>query len=353
MPPSRQDVPHRFAERARPASDGRADKRRANGQRDLWVVAAATLASYLVATSLELHEVLSTGFQRFERWQADEILLVLLVCTGGLGWYAGRRRRDSQAELALRELAEARVGDLLARNRQLAQRLIALQENERRTLARELHDEFGQSCAALRAETAYLRHCAAAHGETLLASAQRADAAAQSLYLLVRDLLRRLRPADLDTLGLGGAVQALCESWQARTGIVCTFTDEAGLDALGDPLDITVYRVAQEALTNVARHACARWATVKLSLADNGDICLTVEDDGRGLPAGGVPTGADAGFGLLGASERAAAVGGRLRIDGPPGAGVRLALRMPSHGGAPDDRQRDAPAPRITPGEAP
>ena len=311
-----------------------------NGRHDLWLVAAATLASYIVAASLELNEALWRSFRRFEGWQADEMPLALLVLIAGLAWYVGRRRRESQAQLALREQAEARVADLLARNRQLAQRLIALQESERRALARELHDEFGQSCAALRAETAYLRHCAAGDHEALLASAQRADVAAQSLYLLVRDLLRRLRPADLDTLGLGSAVQALCESWQARTGIACVFADEAGLDAAGDPLDITIYRVAQEALTNVARHAGARRVTVTLSRAGDADLCLTVEDDGRGLPASGAAVGADAGFGLLGASERAAAAGGTLCVDSAPGGGVRLALRVPLHGGAAHGRHQ-------------
>ena len=292
---------------------------------DLWWVAAATLASYLAASALELQESLAHRLARFERWQVDELPFSLTVLAAGLAWYALRRRRELQAELALRAHAEARIAELLAHKRQLAQRLIALQESERRALARELHDELGQSCTAIRIETAYLRHCAADDRAGLLAAADRADAAALGLYEGVHDLLRRLRPANLDTLGLAAALQDLCEAWQRRTGIVCRFEPHGGSEALGDALDIAIYRVAQEALTNVARHARATAVELKLSRTLSDEVVLTVQDDGCGFD----PSAATRGLGLLGAEERASGVGGELRVSRPSGGGTRIELRIP------------------------
>jgi len=292
---------------------------------DLAWVAAATLASYLLASAFELQETLTHRLQRFERWQADELPLSLTVLAGGLAWYALRRRRELRDELGLREQAEQRVADVLAHNRHLAQQLIAAQESERLALARELHDELGQSCTAIRIETTFLRHCAADDHAGLLASAARADQAAQGLYELVRDLLGRLRPADLDTLGLAAALQALCEGWQRRTGVACAFDARGDVAGLGDAVDITVFRVVQEALTNVARHATAREVRVALWRESAAWLRLSVQDDGRGMDTGA----ATRGLGLLGAVERAAAVGGELAISSPPGAGVRVELRVP------------------------
>jgi signal transduction histidine kinase len=301
----------------------------ANARGDLLLVAAITMASYFLASAFELQEMLTHRLALYERWQADEIPTALIVLAVGLVWYAFRRRRESQVQLTLRERAEARIAGLLARNRELAQQLISLQESERLALARELHDEFGQSCSALRAETAYLRNCAAEDHNAMTASAARADAAAQSLYLLVRDLLRRLRPAELDTLGLSSALQGLCEAWEERTGIACRFTRiEAPADispAMGDAVDITIYRITQEALTNIARHAGAGQVDVTLSFASPLEITLDIEDDGCGMDTAAPRRG----LGLLGAVERAAVVGGELQLRSAPGSGLRLELRIP------------------------
>jgi two-component system sensor histidine kinase UhpB len=292
---------------------------------DLWLVAAATLGCYFVASALELQESLSHRLARLESWQADEIPLSLTVLACGLAWYALRRRRETQAQLALRERADAHIADLLEHNRELARQLISVQESERLALARELHDELGQSCTAIRVETACLRHCAVEDRSGMLAAADRADAAALGLYQGVRDMLRRLRPANLDTLGLAAALQELCESWATRTGVGCALQVEGCTAALGDALDITIYRVAQEALTNVTRHARAGSVRVTLSRMTPAEVTLTVQDDGCGMD----PGVATRGLGLLGAVERAAAVGGGLQVHSASGAGVRIVLRVP------------------------
>lgn len=292
---------------------------------DAAVVVLATLASYGLASFFELSERVQRWALPLEHWQADELPFSLTVLAAGLAWYALRRARDARAQLALREQAEAQARELLMHNRELARQLIAVQESERLALARELHDELGQGCAAVRAETALIRLCGAADRAATLASVERADRAAQQLYQAVRGMLRRLRPANLDELGLVAALQELCESWEERSGVPCIFHHEALPRELGDAVDIALYRVTQEALTNVMRHAQASAVRVKLGRSAQGEIQLSVEDDGRGMDL----AAATRGLGLLGAAERAAALGGELEVTASPGAGVQLVLRVP------------------------
>jgi len=293
---------------------------------DLWIVLAAALACFGVSRALNLNESLVGSLARYERWQLDELPLTGMVFAFGLAWYALRRRRETESVLRARERAEARAAELLAHNRELAQQLIAVQESERLALARELHDELGQRCSAILIETACLRRCAVDDRAALLGAAARADMAAQSLYQLVGGMLRRLRPANLDALGLVAALQELCESWEERAGVACVFHFEAMDGPLPERINIALYRVAQEALTNVTRHAQASQVRLTLARDPSGHVCLTIADNGRGMD----PAGATRGLGLLGAGERAAALGGELHIESAPGAGVRLTLRIPS-----------------------
>ncbi|HSW06980.1 sensor histidine kinase [Aquabacterium sp.] len=304
-------------------------------RRDLGWVALATLGSYALSLSLEFHERYVRWLARYEHWELDELPFSLAVLACGLAWYALRRRRDALAELARRERAEAHVNALLDHNRALAQGLIALQESERRALARELHDEFGQGCSAVRVETAWLRRCAADDRAGMLAAAQRADAAAQDLHQLVGDLLRRLRPAELDALGLVAALQSLCESWEERSGVSCVFHHEGPIEGLADAMDIAVYRITQEALTNVMRHARASQVRVQLACSALEGLHLSIQDDGRGMDVGA----ASRGLGLLGATERAAALGGVLEVQSTLGHGVRLQLQIPLAAAAPAWRE--------------
>jgi signal transduction histidine kinase len=248
------------------------------------------------------------------------------VLAGGLAWYALRRRRETLAELQWRAQAELHTQALLAHNRELARQLITVQENERLALARELHDELGQSCSAIRVEMACIRRSTEADRAGVLAAAARADAAAQGLYEGVRGLLRRLRPADLDTLGLVAALQGLCSAFGERSGLACIFTTEGPAGPpLPDAVNIALYRVAQEALTNALQHAAASRVRLVLARLDAAEVQLMVSDDGRGFDV----HAATRGLGLLGASERAAALGGTLRVSGGPGVGTTLHLRLP------------------------
>lgn len=295
---------------------------------DVAVVAAAAVLTFVLASALELAEAFNRWLHRYERWQADELPFVLLVAALGLAWYALRRRGEAGRALALHRQAQQQVGQLLDRNRQLAQQLLSLQEDERAALARELHDELGQRCTAIRIEAALI--ASAAPGGRAEA-AGRIDAQAQALHALVRGLLQRLRPPQLDELGLVDALQALCESWETSSGVACVLHHEGRFDDLPDATSVAVYRIAQEALSNVMRHAGARTVRVQVARATDAALSLQVRDDGVGMAAPQPsPRPGARGLGLLGAAERAAALGGALSLDSAPGQGTTLRLFLPA-----------------------
>ncbi len=272
-----------------------------------WVLAAAA-ATFVLAGRIGLQERLSALTLPFERWQVDELPLTLLVLSLGLAWYAWRRRGEAAR--------------LLAHNRELAQRLIQVQDAERLALARELHDELGQHCTALRIEATVIER--ARDPAQAAAAAQRAASSAELLHEGVRRLLRRLRPAELDELGLAAALRSLCDSWESRSRLRCTLVLQGELKGLGEALDTALFRVTQEALSNVVRHAHADEVRIELR-ATPAALVLTVQDDGRGLPA----ARRHEGLGLLGAAERAAALGGRFEATTAPGGGTCLRMTLP------------------------
>lgn len=292
---------------------------------DLIVVITVSALVFAAAAALELYEAFSRWISPFERYQADELPFALLILAAGLSWYAFRRWREARSELALRIAAEARVGELLRHNRELAHQLIGVQEAERRALARELHDELGQCCNAIRVEAAFIQRCRPEDNAGIIAAAGRVADTAESLYQTVRGMLRRLRPVNLDELGLVAALQELCESWEERAGVACVFHSQGAFETLDDATSIAIYRVAQEALNNVMRHARAGKVRISLACEDAGSVTLAVQDDGVGMQ----PGQSQHGLGLLGAAERAAALGGTLDIASRPGEGTRLQLVLP------------------------
>lgn len=216
---------------------------------------------------------------------------------------------------------------LLARsdeNHRLLQRCLETQEDERVQLARELHDDLGQSLTAIEVELAVARRalepCTEAADAALDAAAVNARAAAQSL----RHLLHGLRPGGLDHLGLALALQQLADDWQRRLPGLHLHCDIDDTLRVGDATTaLHLYRLAQEALTNIARHAQASEALVRLRL-DDGRLQLTIADNGRGIAS----TSHRRGLGIVGMRERAQALRASLRIESRPQCGCRIELSM-------------------------
>jgi two-component system sensor histidine kinase UhpB len=203
-----------------------------------------------------------------------------------------------------------------------AQVALVAQERERVRVSRELHDGVGQRLtgALLRLQSIESR----APDELGVDLAAIRDEVRGSLED-VRETARRLRPEALEDLGLASALAALTQDLARAAGLLITRNLDGPLDDLGEELEVAVYRIAQEALTNVVRHAEARHALLTVTRKD-GHLLMTVNDDGRGVDLRRTP----AGTGLTGMRERALLVGGRLRVFSRPGEGteVRLAVDL-------------------------
>ncbi len=218
--------------------------------------------------------------------------------------------------------AEAREARRTQRQlRQLSVSVMEAREEERRRIARELHDELGQRLTALKMELSSLSDGGTDRGTRLPAMLGMLDETVAALRRIAADL----RPLMLDDLGLNAAIEWLGNEASRRLGIrVQVDLDE--VPDVDERVAIALYRMVQEALTNVARHARARQASVQLRRRNDG-LHLSVRDDGVGFPERALQR--EGRWGLLGMRERAELLGGRLEIDNPPGGGARVRVHLP------------------------
>lgn len=291
---------------------------------DVALVALAVAGFFGLSVSLELSERVASLTGGYESWQLDELPLTLLVLALGLAWFVARRMRELRAALAAQARAEAASTALLQQNQALAQQLIGAQEEERRSIARELHDELGQYFSAIKVDAISIERALDPGDSAAKESARAIAAAAGHMHEIARGMLGRLRPSGLDELGLVPCLQELAETWETRHGIECVFLPTGELDTQGEAVNITVYRMVQECLNNVARHARAQRATVRMA-CEAGILKVSVQDDGIGSEQGALPAH---GLGLLGMHERVAALGGALTIEAGS-SGTRVAALLP------------------------
>lgn len=209
-----------------------------------------------------------------------------------------------------------------AENRSLARQSLRVQEEERRYLAQELHDELGQSLSAIKVMAASVR---AGEESVRAEAAQVIMAQCDRLFGVVRSMMRRLRPLILDELGLIASLQDLVQTWQGRhPQVEIQFVvDEIPEEAL-ESAKIHLYRIVQESLTNISKHAQASKVSIHLGLA-GGEITLRIEDNGLGFD----PSQPRSGFGLLGVAERVSSLDGVFELQAGPQAGVRLLISLP------------------------
>ncbi|OJT24671.1 histidine kinase [Archangium sp. Cb G35] len=269
-------------------------------------------------------------------WERNDVRFgalagTLLVLIAGLAW---RTRFLEQRNQALRALQAEREQALLQAQasrehmRRLTMRLEAAKEEERKHLARELHDEFGQALTAVKLNLGLVDATARLTGP-LAGRLPDAIALVDRLIGQVRSLSLDLRPPQLDELGLVAALENYLAGVTQRGGVDLVFTSAASLPSLGVERDIVVFRVIQEAVTNALRHARARRLEVRLEAAGHA-IRLEVKDDGQGFVseevlAGGSP----ASFGLFGMQERVRDLGGRFEVTSRPGEGTCVVAEVP------------------------
>jgi signal transduction histidine kinase len=245
-------------------------------------------------------------------------LAIGLVSSG----YASRLERRIRGQMH----KEAETSDELQR---LSSEVISAQERERRLIARELHDEVGQALSAIKMELS-LAERAIDSGSPAALQLIPARTITDTALQTVRDLSRLLHPAILDDLGLPAAIDAYLKKFDGRNGLRVEVSHEGMDDRLPPDVEAAAYRIIQEGVTNVSRHADATTCRVNLRCAD-GVLAIILSDDGIGFdPKEAVGASGGRGLGLISMRERAANLGGRFHVESRRGAGTRLAIMLPA-----------------------
>ncbi|WP_428028876.1 histidine kinase [Ancylobacter sp.] len=269
-------------------------------------IGGALLTGLLMIRLLAPFRLLLHGIERLQR-----------------GDFAARLPRLRVAEFdrlstAVNDTAAA-LQEAQAMRTELTRRLFTMQESERRALARELHDEFGQCLTATRAMAAAI----AQSGETTAQDGARIAEITGQMMDSLRAELSRLRPPDLDDLGLRPALERLVADWRTRVpGVRFGLELTGAFDTVPDELALSLYRIAQECVTNAIRHGAPTQVALRIEVGD--DITLTASDDGSPRHAGAIGDG----YGLLGIRERADALGGSFELA-PFEGGMRALARLP------------------------
>ncbi len=262
---------------------------------------------------------MAVGFGRLRSellWTFVLMLVAASILATGSAFYISRLERETR--LRYEQVAAGRV-----EMGKLSERLVAAQEEERKSISRELHDEVGQTLNALLVDAGNLQRRIPeedAPSRELLNSIRRlADTSVNE----IRDIALLLRPSMLDDLGLTAAIQWQAREVSRRTGLAVKVRAEAEADGLPEALSLCLYRIAQEALQNVARHSQAKTVQVELKQTA-GRLLLSIADDGIGFDAPNVR-----GMGTVGMEERLRQVGGTLRVTSQPGKGTTVAAEVP------------------------
>jgi signal transduction histidine kinase len=297
----------------------------------------------MLGVVFDLSEIFYLWSRNGERFQFDELPGALLVFALAGTWFAWRRYRDACDEVARRRELEHKAEQLLAENRRLANQAIDAQEVERRHLARELHDELGQYLNAITLDAARIRDLTAERqqgGDRDREAHRLALTVMQSanhVYRQIGAMVRRLHPIGLKEFGLPSALEYCVDSWRERLPDASfTLRVEGDFDGLSDTLNITLYRLVQEGLTNVskfARRAKVEIFIVRAAQSGTGagdEIVVTMADDGPGADLNRGPKG----LGLVGMRERVEALGGEFHVASEPQRGFLFCARLPARSGA-------------------
>jgi two-component system sensor histidine kinase UhpB len=304
--------------------------------RDAVVVACITVAAFFFSAHFQFNESLYALTRDWEYFQLDELpagMFVLSVC---LIWLSWKRYVHARGELRARRIAEGRLADALQENRRLTQENLPIQEVERKHLARELHDELGQYLNAIKLDGVSIGDCGGSDARLSTDAALAIIGNVDHVHRAVSDMIGRLRPVALDELGLVAAIEHCVDQWCQRipnTRILLSV--DGSFEDLAEHLTLTLYRLIQEGLTNIYKHANARQAEISLRRVRTeqtgaDEVRLIVTDDGRRMEAVARRTR----FGLSGMRERVEMSGGTFVLASTLGHGLKFEACLPANGAA-------------------
>ncbi len=233
---------------------------------------------------------------------------------------------ELREEIAERERIEGELRKSLEQLRALAARLQLVREEERTLVAREMHDELGQVCTAIKMDLALIGRKTTKRQAPLRAKVNSAIQLVNQMIFTLRRIASELRPRTLDDLGLTAALEWHAQEFESRTGIRCVIALPQEQLALDSERSTAIFRIFQESLTNVARHAQATRVDARLE-REQDQLILQVHDNGRGFDA--EQTNTRKSLGLVGMQERAVVLNGELKIEGVVGSGTTMTLRIP------------------------
>jgi signal transduction histidine kinase len=265
------------------------------------------------------------GRAQFRKFFLETTLLLIAVALAvafSVVWRVSQLEKSARVHRERTEHAERELRDL-------SLKLVKAQEEERRAISRELHDEVGQMLTGLRMELAHLGRMHSAPEEEFEARIKECRVLLEQTLQAVRDLAMGIRPSMLDDIGLGAALEWQAREFARRYDIPVNVLLEAPLEQLTETQKTSIYRVVQEALTNCARHAHAHSIGIRLKQAGEA-LELAVADDGIGMQ----PEGRGKGLGLIGIQERIRELGGAFSILSLPQQGTTLAVTIPLREGS-------------------
>lgn len=268
---------------------------------DFVIVLLIFCVAYLISSYFNISDHFFLWAREYEEsLDIDELPISLLASLTALLWLSERRIYESNI--------------LMKQNHALLQRVLEVQETERKRIAQDLHDDLGQYLNAIKAQATILLLDNVNSADTRM-TAQRIAETADYSYQAARQMMHSLRPVALDELGLAAALEHLVETWSSAQGSSDSLTNyriniHDNIDQFDEQINIGIFRIVQESLTNIAKHAKANVADINITCFENSlDICI--KDDGVGFNT----AEPNRGYGLMGITERAEALGGTLTIN--------------------------------------
>jgi signal transduction histidine kinase len=278
------------------------------------------VSQFLIVNNQIQEEAVRANRAIYDQVGREILMLVgaLLIVTAGVGAWAVVSNRRAFAEVA----------EVTEQLRSLSWRTLRVQEDVQRAIARELHDDFGQIVTAIGTFLGRARRHVAADAP-LAGELDAVRGVAQQALDRIRTRSQWLHPGVLDDFGLEKALEYCTQQFEQQTGIRVRFASSGPVDTIADDCAIHVYRIAQEALSNVSRHSGATEACVRLTCNGNG-LELEVEDHGRGMAPADESRAGNRGMGLVSMRERAELIGGKFELRHPPEGGLSIHLRVPA-----------------------